>query len=149
MRFVVSHAHLGLLLVIGWLVVLLADPLARVYNDLTTPQPWFDVSFSVVDGRVEYRRRINRWMRGEWTATVSLPAPDGWRGICTRSSRYTYRPAASGLRHMTFTYFTGGCTEPIGRYRLCVDYVMTDRRGVVRDFGPFCFIHETEDRRPK
>lgn len=134
-----SQKSVWVFLLLGYFTLLFADPIADRWDDLSTDQPWIDVEVALLDsGNVQYERQINRWMRGEWTAVVQVADGDGWRGICSRSGYYTYRPAMSGVTYLDFAYFTGGCAQPDGRHRVCVDYVMRDRRGKQRDFGPFC-----------
>ncbi len=126
------------ILALGWIGVLFIEPVAEVYDDMTTPQPWFDAQLSMSGDRVLYERQINRWMRGEWVATVQVLDGGAWRGICSGGGSYVYRPETSGRTNMSVRYFTGGCDVPSEPYRICADYVMTDRRGTTRDFGPFC-----------
>ncbi|ETW11197.1 hypothetical protein ATO8_18625 [Roseivivax marinus] len=134
-----SNRTLGVFLVIGWMSWLLMEPLANVIDDHTTPQPWFDAEVKLGQETVHYTRTINRWMRGEWSAMVMIPAPDdGWRISCDRSGAWTYKPATEGTISMGFERFTGGCTQPEGMHRVCVEYVMEDLNGRRRVFGPFC-----------
>jgi len=137
-RLIVSNAQLGVMMIFGWFLILLVEPISRTFNDLTTPQPWFDVRLEVSDGSVTYNRIINRWLDGHWTATVQVPDGDGWRGICSGHGSYVYRPERSGVTVMTMEYFTDGCAQPNIPHRVCADYVMEDASGWVRNFGPFC-----------
>lgn len=138
MRINVPNMNFGYILVLAWIGLLFVKPVSEMIDDATTDQPWFDMQIEIGDGTVDYSRTINRWMRGIWVASVMVPSGDSWRGVCAGDGRYTYRPETSGSVNMAFEYFTGGCAQPSGPHRVCVDYVMTDRRGVVRDFGPYC-----------
>lgn len=134
-----SNKRLGIMIVAGWLALLLAKPIADTFDNLTTAQPWFNVELELEGDQMIYTREINRWLRGDWTASVQIPAGEGrWMSICSGSGRSIYRPDASGTVHRDFETFTGGCIEPAGRYRLCADYMMRDQRGLIRPFGPFC-----------
>ncbi len=131
---------MGALIVAGFVGVALIEPIANVWDDHTTPQPWLEVAISEERGGIAYHRIINRWMRGVWVAVVQVRRGDAWKGVCTGNGAFTYRPHNSGTELMTFEYFTGGCAMPAAPHRVCVDYVMQDRRGRQRDFGPFCTL---------
>ena len=138
MNRIVPNLSLGVLIVIGWIAFLLTEPIARLVDDHTTPQPWFSAAMALGPDAVHYDRTINRRMRGEWTAVMQIQNGDEWIGECDRSGRWTYRPETSGAVSMSFDRFTGGCPQPDKPHRVCTDYVMTDEPGRTRHFGPFC-----------
>ncbi|WP_305972643.1 MULTISPECIES: hypothetical protein [unclassified Mameliella] len=134
----VSNKTLGVLLVVGWLVLLLLQPLLDAWDDRPSQRPWIDVSLQLIGDQVDYTREIKRVLRGEWTVSVQVETPGGWRTICDGDGKWTYRPETSGTIRMPFARFTEGCPQPVRPHRLCVDYVMDDMRGRRRLFGPFC-----------
>ncbi|APX23205.1 MULTISPECIES: hypothetical protein [Salipiger] len=134
----VSNRTLGVMLIVSWLALLLFQPLTEAWDDRPSQRPWIDVSLQLDGDHVLYTRMIKRVLRGDWTARVQISTGEGWRTVCDDSGAWTYRPETSGTLSMTFDRFTGGCPQPSGAHRVCVDYVMEDLRGRRRIFGPFC-----------
>ncbi|WP_156944004.1 hypothetical protein, partial [Roseivivax isoporae] len=58
-----SNRTIGVMLFFGWMTWLLAEPMADIVDDYTTPQPWFHAELTVGEDVVHYTRVIERWMR--------------------------------------------------------------------------------------
>lgn len=134
------------LVLITFFAILLHRPILQVFDDLTTPQPWFAASFAIPDHRlyddpiVTYTRTINRPVRGLWSVSLHVKGSDGAnRYVCSGSGYAAYFPETTGEITMPLTQFTGArCHGPPGDYRACATYDLEDIREARRVFGPFC-----------
>jgi hypothetical protein len=153
-KLVVSDGFFGRALIVAFLVLLLLKPAQRMFDDIMTPQPWFDVQISVPnhlegeDPMVSYNRAINRPVYGIWAVTVYSRQP-GQRFTyhCSGSDYAPYDPASRGTISMPFDEFVGkDCEMVAGQYRICVNYDLRDRSQTSRFFGPFCTEFLVQDR---
>lgn len=145
-KFTVPDGFFAKALLVAFLSVLVSKPAARVWDDLTTPQPWFAARWSIpnhppgTDPEVEYSRIINRPVHGMWSAALFARAGGDRRVICARSAYASYRPSMSGTLIEPLSTFLGGrCDgQQPGRYQACTSYDLYDEMGTFRSFGPFC-----------
>lgn len=128
----------------AFLVFLAHRPVLQAVDDLTTPQPWFEVSFTIPDHKigevpdVQYRRSIQRALRGHWSVRIFSP-PAARPYLCAGSGYAYYQPEISGTITMSLHDFIGSrCRPNAGTYTACSLYELTDKRDVTREFGPFC-----------
>lgn len=140
----------------GWTVLLLFvgflihKPMMLLLDDLTTPQPWFTVAFTVPDHApgddpiVQYERTINRPVQGLRSARISKrDKASVYRFVCSGSGYAYYQPETSGPISVPLSAFVGSrCSLAPGSYRACAAYDLTDSRASRRTFGPFCDTFE-------
>lgn len=152
-KLVVSDGFFGRALIVAFLIMLLLKPAQRVVDDLTTPQPWFDVEISVPDHLagedpvVSYNRTINRPVYGIWSVTLFSREPgQRFTYFCSGSDYATYDPANRGTISMSFDEFVGkDCPMEAGEYRICANYDLRDKSQTSRFFGPFCTEFQVRD----
>lgn len=149
----VSTRMLGLLILLGYILVLSAGPFTKYYDDFTTPQPWFHASAHVPDHEagsnpeVEYNRTINRHVSGRWFVVVTR-VDGGLRPfVCQGSESETYIPMGPAHRPTRLHDFIGNDTcpwRPGVEYEMCAVYELTDPlRRETRIFGPECTKFQT------
>lgn len=134
----------GWVVLLAFLGVLAHKPALQIWDDMTTPQPWFDVSFDIPDHRtgeapdVEYTRKITRPLHGHWSVRIFSP-PAARLYVCAGSGYAYYQPETSGTLTMSLPDFVGAkCRPRAGTYTACTLYELTDERDATRQFGPHC-----------
>lgn len=145
-KLIVSDGFYGRALIVAFLVMLLLKPAQRMFDDISTPQPWFDVEIVVPDHlegedpMVRYTRTINRALYGTWSVTLSSRQPgERFAYVCSGSGYEAYSPATSGTVSQPFDEFIGkNCEMGPGEYRICANFDLRDRSQTSRFFGPFC-----------
>ncbi len=141
----IGDRSFGWVVLLAFLAFLVHKPAVELFDDVTTPQPWFDVSIDVFKDQeggwnVRYKRQINRSVRGVWSARVfKIGEP---KGIPCSGSEYAhYKTYTSGTIVMTLDDFVGdddGCDLQPGRYELCASYLLRNDDDRQRSFGPVC-----------
>ncbi len=144
----IGDRSFGWVVFLAFLVFLVHKPVLQKFDDLTSPQPWFSVSFSVPDFQqggepvVEYTRVINQPVRGFWSVKINpVDDPDPATGpyICTGGDYANYWPHLSGTIHMRLWNFAGtSCDLRPDTYQACAHYELRNDRDNRRRFGPFC-----------
>lgn len=142
-----SNTALGVLLLLGFLVLMLIKPVEQAWDDATTPQPWFAVAISTPDHVananpfVRYDRFPQRVVTGDWFVTVSRLAEDGAQFVCNGTGSANYSPYRENRLNMRLDTFIGNenCDWQGGLYEMCAEYILSDpSRDVTRSFGPIC-----------
>lgn len=120
-------------------ILLLTDPVMRLWDVTGRARPWIASSLTITPGPGALGPLVKDRTTAAYPVTgerrVWVEDSSGLR-LCD-SERYDAWEGATD-RSWTFDAFTEGCAPPPEPFRVCTSFVVQSPRGARGAFGPFC-----------
>lgn len=124
------------------LILVLADPAFRLWDQWLRPRPWVEATIRIVPSvsgmrpQILYAVLAQYPIDGTRTSWVE-EGPDNARE-CRGEGSGGYYPGSAEKAWSWSSFLGANCAEPARPYRVCAAFIVETPRGVTGYFGPFC-----------